>query len=246
MADRKGSAQGHGDVSDPSEARVAGTRVARSGVSRRSFLRGTALSAIGAGILDQHEAQARVGHQEEAQATAAPRALGPGAVPLALLVDGKRHDLELEPRTTLLDALRNHLDITGPKKVCDRGTCGACTVLQDGRPVYACIQLAIEAEGTEITTVEGLGSLESPSPLQRAFVEHDAQQCGYCTPGFLIAITALLREHPRPTEAQIEHALGGNVCRCGTYGGMRRVLLPETVPIDSAHPSYVQPTGGKS
>jgi xanthine dehydrogenase YagT iron-sulfur-binding subunit len=124
----------------------------------------------------------------------------------------------VEPRVTLLRALRNHLELTGAKEVCDRGACGACTVLVDGDPVCSCLMLAADAVGREITTVEGLGSPEKMSPVQQAFVECDALQCGFCTPGFVVASTALLRKNPAPTLDQIQQGLSGNLCRCGTYG----------------------------
>jgi aerobic-type carbon monoxide dehydrogenase small subunit (CoxS/CutS family) len=146
-------------------------------------------------------------------------------VPIRLDVNGAPRNLSVEPRTTLLDALRDGLDLTGAKKVCDRGTCGACTVLLDGSPAYACSVLAIDAQGRKIATVEGLGGADGAlHPLQAAFVEHDAQQCGFCTPGFVMAAKALIDRDPAPTDAAIDHALGGNVCRCGTYAGMRRAV----------------------
>jgi aerobic-type carbon monoxide dehydrogenase small subunit (CoxS/CutS family) len=126
---------------------------------------------------------------------------------------------------TLLEALRHELAVTGAKNVCDRGTCGACTVLLDGQPAYACSVLAIDAQGREITTVEGLGTPERMSPVQQAFVDHDAQQCGFCTPGFVVACHALLERHPNPTREQVEAGLGGNLCRCGTYVGIREAVL---------------------
>jgi xanthine dehydrogenase YagT iron-sulfur-binding subunit len=131
----------------------------------------------------------------------------------------------LEPRVTLLDALRNHLDLTGAKKVCDRATCGACTVLVGGQPIYSCTLLAIEAQAAEITTIEGLGTPDRMHPIQAAFVEHDAQQCGYCTPGFVVACKAFLDANPDPSVADVERGLGGNLCRCGTYDGIKQVLL---------------------
>jgi xanthine dehydrogenase YagT iron-sulfur-binding subunit len=146
--------------------------------------------------------------------------VGPGEVPLTLKINGKSRQLNVEPRVTLLDALRNRLDLTGCKKVCDRGTCGACTVLVDDKPVYSCSLLAVEAEGREITTVEGLGTPEKLNAVQKAFVEHDAQQCGFCTPGFVVACTAFVREHPNASLEDVRRGLGGNLCRCGTYAGM--------------------------
>ena len=143
---------------------------------------------------------------------------------MAFRINGKAYVATLEPRVTLLDALRNHLDLTGAKKVCDRGTCGACTVLLNGDPVYACSVLAIEAQGQEITTVEGLGSPEHMNPIQQAFVDHDAQQCGFCTPGFVVASAALLKRHPNPDRETVHRELGGNLCRCGTYAGIRAAV----------------------
>jgi xanthine dehydrogenase YagT iron-sulfur-binding subunit len=188
-----------------------------NGVSRRDFLRGAGV-AVSSGLL---VAETAVGSPQAGRA----QVLGPGAVPFSLRINGKEHSVKLEPRVTLLDALRNHLDLTGAKKVCDRGTCGACTVLVDGKPVYACSVLAIEAQGAEITTVEALGSEEKLHPVMAAFVEHDAQQCGFCTPGFIVACKAFLDRNPNPSLADVERGLGGNLCRCGTYVGVRHAVL---------------------
>jgi aerobic-type carbon monoxide dehydrogenase small subunit (CoxS/CutS family) len=144
--------------------------------------------------------------------------LGPDAVPLSLKVNGVVRSVTVEPRVTLLRALRNHLDLTGAKEVCDRGACGACTVLVDGNPACSCLMLAADAVGHEITTVEGLGSPEKMSPVQAAFVECDALQCGFCTPGFVVSSTALLARKPDPTLEEIRQGVAGNLCRCGTYG----------------------------
>ena len=141
-------------------------------------------------------------------------------MPITLKVNGQNRKLSVEPRVTLLDALRNRLDLTGAKKVCDRGTCGACTVIVDGHPVYSCSMLAVEAEGRDITTVEGIGTPTKLNEVQRAFVKHDAQQCGFCTPGFIAASTAFVRKHPNATVDEVRAELGGNLCRCGTYAGM--------------------------
>jgi aerobic-type carbon monoxide dehydrogenase small subunit (CoxS/CutS family) len=152
----------------------------------------------------------------EAQ-TAGPVLLGPDAVAIHFRVNGEMQTVRVEPRVTLLRALRNHLDLTGAKEVCDRGGCGACTVLLDGDPVCSCLLLAADAEGHEITTVEGLGTTEALSPVQAAFVECDALQCGFCTPGFVVASTALLKSNPDPSLSEIQEGLAGNLCRCGTY-----------------------------
>ena len=151
--------------------------------------------------------------------------MGPGPVRVSLRINGRVHNVELEPRVTLLDALRNRLDITGAKKVCDRATCGACTVIMNGRATYSCTTLAIEAQGKEIQTIEGLGTPAKMHPVQAAFVENDAQQCGFCTPGFVVAAKAFLDRHANPTVAEVNRGLGGNLCRCGTYVGVRQAVL---------------------
>lgn len=150
---------------------------------------------------------------------------GPGKVPMTFTINGKKFTAELEPRVTLLEALRHEFDLTGAKRVCDRGTCGACTVLLDGKAVYACSVLAIEAQGHAITTVEGLAPAGSLHPIQQAFVDNDALQCGFCTPGFVVACKAFLDRHPNPTPEQIRKGLGGNLCRCGTYVGIHAAVL---------------------
>lgn len=152
------------------------------------------------------------------------KVFGPGKVPMTFTINGRTYRAELEPRVTLLDALRNEFDLTGAKRVCDRGTCGACTVLMDGKPVYACSVLAIEAQGKAITTVEGLLQDGKLHPIQQAFVENDALQCGFCTPGFVVACKALLDRNPNPTPEDLVAGLGGNLCRCGTYVGIRAAI----------------------
>ncbi|HVS11689.1 MAG TPA: (2Fe-2S)-binding protein, partial [Planctomycetota bacterium] len=133
--------------------------------------------------------------------------------------NGAKQKVKVEPRTTLLNALRNHCEppLTGAKLVCDHGSCGACTVLLDGRPVYACMQLAANAAGREVTTVEGLAKGGELTPVQQAFVEHDALMCGFCTPGFVVSVSACLKEKPSATLDEIKTACSGNLCRCGTY-----------------------------
>jgi xanthine dehydrogenase YagT iron-sulfur-binding subunit len=196
--------------------RGAGSK--KSAFTRRDFLKGAGVTVSG-GLL--------VGSTVASAAPPGPEAgfVGPGAVPVALRVNGKVHKLNLEPRVTLLDALRDRLDITGSKKVCDRATCGACTVMIDRKPVYACTVLAIEAEGHNITTIEGLAKDGKLTRVMEAFVEHDAQQCGFCTPGFVMACTAYLERDKSPTMEEIGKNLGGNICRCGTYWGIRHAVL---------------------
>ncbi len=186
-----------------------------SGVSRRDFLKISGISAAVVPILGTKLVEA---------AGVPVRVYGPGKVPFELTVNGKKHQLQLEPRVTLLDALRDNLEITGAKRVCDRHECGACTVLLDGKIVYACAVLAIEAQGKPITTVESLMQGDQLHPIQQAFVDNDASQCGFCTSGFVVATRAFLEKHPDPTPEDVRRGLSGNFCRCGTYHGIQLAL----------------------
>jgi len=178
---------------------------------------GIGSGALGSGILTR---------DAQAEPQAAAKAMGPGAVPVTLKINGKAQNLNIEPRVTLLDALRNHLDLTGAKRVCDRGTCGACTVIMNGRVVYACSVLAIDAQGKDIQTIEGIAPAGKLHPVSAAFVHNEAQQCGYCTPGFVMAAKGYLDRHPAPkTEEEVGKGLSGNLCRCGTYVGVRKAVL---------------------
>lgn len=183
---------------------------------RRRFLKGVGLVGAGAAIADRL-------FEPEAKDTRAAGAAGDapvsGTTEVALQINGQRRTAQVEPRTTLLNTLRNHLDppLTGAKLVCDMGTCGACTVLIDEQPVYACLVLAVAAVGQRITTVEGLGGPEHLSAVQAAFVEQDALMCGFCTPGFVTTLSAHLKQNPSPTLAEVREACKGNFCRCGTY-----------------------------
>jgi xanthine dehydrogenase YagT iron-sulfur-binding subunit len=188
------------------------------GFSRRDFLKGAGVAVSGGLVVGEKVAVA-------APPEGTTQILGPGAVPITLRINGKPHKLNVEPRVTLLDALRDRLDITGAKKVCDRATCGACTVILNGDPVYACAVLAIEAQGKEIQTIESLTMGDKLHPISAAFVDHDAQQCGFCTPGFVMAVKAFLDKNPHPTMQDVEKGLGGNLCRCGTYVGVRQAVL---------------------
>lgn len=134
-----------------------------------------------------------------------------------LRINGRTHILELDVRTTLLDALRETLDLTGTKKGCDHGQCGACTVLADGQRINACLALAVMCQGQDITTIEGIGNPEHLHPMQQAFLDHDALQCGYCTPGQIMSAVALLGEPLAPGDAALREAMSGNLCRCGAY-----------------------------
>jgi xanthine dehydrogenase YagT iron-sulfur-binding subunit len=186
-----------------------------SGVSRRDFLKISSISAAAVPILGTKVVQA---------AGVPVKVYGPGKVPVELTINGQKHTLQLEPRVTLLDALRDQLEITGAKRVCDRGECGACTVIMDDKPVYACSILAIEAQGKAITTVEALMKGEDLDPIQQAFVDNDASQCGFCTSGFVVAFKAALDKNLNASPDEIRHGLSGNVCRCGTYHGIHLAI----------------------
>ena len=181
-------------------------------ISRRGFLKGAGFTAAGTALLDGVQA---FGH--EATGNSGVTELGPGPVSVRLRVNGKEHATEIEPRTTLADALRIHLGMTGTKIICDRGACSGCTVWVDKMPVNSCMTLALDAVGHEVTTIEGLASGDEPHPLQTLFVKHDAMQCGFCTPGMVMSCAALLEKNSHPTEQDVRHAISGNLCRCGTY-----------------------------
>lgn len=200
-------------VRSPKDSQVR--KLPESGVSRRGFLQGVSLGggALGAVVLERPAEAAQSG------------VVGPGEVSISLWVNGKEHKIKVEPRVTLLDALRDRLGLTGAKRVCDRGTCGACTVLVEGKAVYACSMLAIDAQGKNIQTIEGMTRGSELHPVMKAFVNNDAQQCGFCTPGFVVAAKAFIDEHPNPTEEDVMNGLGGNLCRCGTYMGIRKAVV---------------------
>jgi xanthine dehydrogenase YagT iron-sulfur-binding subunit len=190
------------------------------GLTRRKFLQGSgaaAATATGLGVPLLPVLAA------EDKPPAVP-AMGPAPVKITLNVNGRKMGTSVEPRVTLLDALRNYLDVTGCKRVCDRGTCGACTVLVDGKPVYSCTMLALEAQGKAIRTAESLVSGEKLDAVPEAFGRYDAQQCGFCTPGFVVSMKAVLETNPKATPADVEKGLAGNICRCGTYEQMRDAI----------------------
>lgn len=181
-------------------------------LDRRSFLK-----SIGGSAVAVASVQVGAVADEINKAAPAPALQGPGAVPVSLMINGEKKDFQLEPRATLLDALRNYGPLTGSKEVCDRATCGACTVFIDGKTTYSCMKLAIDAQGHEITTVEGLAKNGQLTAVQQAFIDCDALMCGFCTPGLVMASTALLASNPKPTEDDIRRGCSGNLCRCGTY-----------------------------
>jgi xanthine dehydrogenase YagT iron-sulfur-binding subunit len=185
-------------------------------VSRRDFLKSASVGGLVTAVTGAVSSEAQ---------TPGPRLLGPGEVPVQLTVNGKRIDLRIEPRVTLLDALRMRANITGNKRVCDRGACGACTMIVDGRNVYSCSTLAIEVQGKEIRTVDGLADGERLHPVQQAFCDADGLMCGFCTPGFVMSTVAVLEKYANATPEQIRKGLDGNICRCGTFNRVFEAAL---------------------
>ncbi|MEM5787129.1 MAG: (2Fe-2S)-binding protein, partial [Syntrophobacteraceae bacterium] len=183
---------------------------ARKGITRRTFLTSMGVGALGVG--GTGELLAALPGAEQAVVVKADE-----TTRVNLLVNGNRHSLLVEPRSTLLYVLREQLGLTGTKVGCERGECGACTVLINNAPRYACLTLAMECESAEIVTLEGLMKGEELGPVQQAFLEHDAFQCGYCTPGQIMAVEGLLRKKPDPTPGEIQKGVSGNLCRCGAY-----------------------------
>jgi len=181
-------------------------------INRRDFLRGMGGGAAGAGLAGR-----LLGREAKGLS------LGPEDIELdvrkvvSLTLNGKKIALEVEARETLLSVLRDRLRLTGAKRVCNRGECGGCTVLLDGQPVYACLLLAVQADGREVVTVEGLASGAKLHPVQQAFIDKDAYQCGYCTPGFVLTAAALLQKNPSPSPDEVKAGMAGNICRCGNY-----------------------------
>ena len=194
-------------------------------MSRRGVLTGSAAAAALAAA-----------PQVEAQPA---KAAAPATMPVSLTVNGKRRDLNLDTRTTLLDALREHLALTGTKKGCDHGQCGACTVIVNGERINSCLSLAVQHQGDEVKTIEGLGTPDKLHPMQAAFVRHDGYQCGYCTPGQICSAVAVLDEikrgvpshvqadlsaRPRPTNIEMRERMSGNICRCGAYSNIAEAM----------------------
>jgi len=196
-----------------------------AGVSRRAFLKGLGIGggAVGTALIGAGAAEAQT--KKAAPAAAPGTRLGPGQVTIAFKVNGRPRTVKTEPRATLLDLLRDRLDLTGTKKICDRGECGGCTVILDGRPVYACMIPALDARGRSITTIEGIGTAGRLHPVQASFIEKDALQCGFCTPGFVVAAKALLDRDPSPGASEVREALAGHLCRCGTYTRIVEAVL---------------------
>jgi xanthine dehydrogenase YagT iron-sulfur-binding subunit len=183
--------------------------------TRREFLSTTGSTA--AATLIAAYMPVRANTLDEAQTSEAARPAIEGAVPITLRINGKDRQLRVDPRTTLLDCIRETVVLTGTKKGCDHGQCGACTVHVDGRRVVSCLSLALLHDGKEITTIEGLGTPESMHPMQAAFLTCDGYQCGYCTSGQIMSAVALLKEPCGPDDASVKELMSGNICRCGAY-----------------------------
>ena len=182
-------------------------------LSRRSFLKGIGGGAIGGAALSTGLIQSKPAQAYSPETSGAAR----GKTPVTLKVNGKTYRVEVEHRNTLAEVLRDELGLTGTKIGCDRGECGACTVIINGRNMYSCSQLAVWMEGKDILTVEGLAKGDKLDPIQEAFIEHDGPQCGFCTSGQIMSGKALLLKNAKPTEAQARRGLSGNLCRCGNY-----------------------------
>lgn len=187
-------------------------------ISRRGFLKGAGAGAVTAAVAPA----VLVSRPDTAEAQETE---GVSGATIRLNVNGDTHSVDVEARTTLATALRDHLEITGAKVVCDRGECGACTVMMDGRLVFSCMTLAMDAQGKKIETVEGLADGDNLHPVQEAFIEKDALMCGFCTPGFVMAAKALLDQNPNPTLDDVKRGVSGNICRCGTYPRVFEAVL---------------------
>jgi xanthine dehydrogenase YagT iron-sulfur-binding subunit len=187
--------------------------------NRRQFLSTTG-STVAAGLVAVHAPSATLTGDEKTDASIEDGRSIEGAVPIALRINGKDHQLNLDPRTTLLDCLRETVALTGTKKGCDHGQCGACTVHVNGRRVLSCLNFAVMHDGEEITTIEGLGTPEAMHPMQEAFYTHDAYQCGYCTSGQIMSAVALLKEPCGPDDVAVKELMSGNICRCGAYANI--------------------------
>jgi xanthine dehydrogenase YagT iron-sulfur-binding subunit len=195
----------------------------KKGISRRSFLK----SLKGAGLFTASSFMAGAGMlgPDASAKEEKKNSVGPEAVAITLIVNGNPTEVIVEPRETLADTLRDHLHLTGTKVVCNRGSCSSCTVLLDGKPVNSCMTLALEAAGREILTVEGLAKNGELHPLQQAFIDHDATQCGFCTPGMLMSCTHLLQTNPHPSLEEVKEAISGNLCRCGTHPHIFKAVM---------------------
>ena len=198
-------------------------------ISRRQFLEGSGAVLVAATAAPKLSAQLSAAIPPAADGAAA----GVPSTAIRLVVNGTEHQLEVEDRWTLAELLRDHLGLTGTKIGCDRGECGACTVLLDGKPVYSCSNLAVWADGREVRTVEGLAHGDQLDPLQRAFIEHDGPQCGFCTSGQLMSAKGLLTRNAHPTANEVRAAMTGNICRCSNYNRYVEAVLAAAATGDA-------------
>jgi xanthine dehydrogenase YagT iron-sulfur-binding subunit len=228
MAKRPGKEPAEEEVLKKNNSRDDAERVA---LGRREFVKLAGTASVAVGVLASGELLKASPAVQEAPDAATSELVGPGPVKMLLKINGKHQVLVAEPRVTLLDALRDHIYLTGAKKVCDRGTCGACTVIINGAAMYSCSVLAIdvaERPGVPVASIETIESLAPEGklhPVSQAFVDNDASQCGFCTPGFVMSAKAYIDKHPHPTYEQVKASLGGNLCRCGTYMGVRHAVV---------------------
>ena len=192
----------------------------KSGISRRGFLRGAGLTTAGTVLLtsDILAFEAKESYDKG-------KMMGPEGVEIQMKINGVGHSVKVEPRTTLANALRDKLGLTGTKVVCDRGSCSACTVFLDGKPINSCMTLALDVGNKEVTTIEGIADGDNLHPVQEAFIDHDATQCGYCTPGMIMSCVHMLDTNSNPTLDDVKHATRGNLCRCGTYPHVFKAAL---------------------
>jgi aerobic-type carbon monoxide dehydrogenase small subunit (CoxS/CutS family) len=197
-----------------------------SGISRRGFLRGAGLTTAGTVLLNQNVLGLDPGDIEKKGEMNSAE-----GQKVTLSINGDKYSLLVEPRTTLSAALRDTLGMTGTKVVCDRGSCSACTVFLDGKPINSCMVLAIDVKGKEITTIEGISKGDELHPVQEEFINHDASQCGYCTPGMIMSSVHLLKNNPNPSLTDVKQAVRGNLCRCGTYPHVFKAVLEASKKI---------------
>jgi xanthine dehydrogenase YagT iron-sulfur-binding subunit len=211
----------HAAASGSKGAELATSAAPRSGpgFNRRDFLKGSGAAVAATAMVASVEES--IGQEK----TAEKIVLAAKPAPVTLEINGQKHTVTVEPRVSLLDVLRDDLSLTGAKEVCTTTNCGACTVIIDGKPVYACAKLAVECVGKKVTTAEGLGAGGKVDDVVACFVKHDATQCGFCTPGFVVATRAFLNTNPRAGIDEIRKGLGGNICRCGTYDGVTQAAL---------------------
>lgn len=218
-------------------------RPPQSGVSRRSFIQTLGASAAASSVAAHADTMLKERAQARAETQQDAAIIGPEPAPVSLRINGRAMNLTIDPATTLLEALRWEVQLTGAKSICDRGACGGCSVLVDGKLVASCMMLAVDAIGRDVTTVEGLSRDGQLDAVQQAFVKHDGLQCGFCTPGLVIASRAVLNQNPQPSLEEIKRGLAGNLCRCGTYTNIFNAVLEasgQPVPADVAPPAHAE------